>query len=109
MESLVTINLLPLCSYFMVSPTFSSISDHADIQMHLEILNNNHNTGSSKKHNIPQSKFLHPEPIKWVEDSAARFRDGLNNNPISEMITHVKTTLRRQKERTYVVRLYVTY
>ena len=41
-------NLLPLCSYFMVSPTSNSISDHADIQMHLEILNNNHD--SYKKH-----------------------------------------------------------
>ena len=42
-------------SYFMVSPTSNSISDHADIQMHLEILNNNHN--SSKKHNIPKVSF----------------------------------------------------
>ena len=74
----------------MVSPTSNSISDHADIQMHLEILNNDHN--SSKKHNIPQSKFLHPEPFKWGEDSAARFRDGLSNNPIIEMIKNFKNT-----------------
>ena len=32
-----------------------------------------------KKHNIPQSRFLHPEPFKWVGDSAARFRVLLKN------------------------------